>query len=52
MNTRCVLLVMCLSLPTAACSEGDSRWTGTISDSAGVTIVSNTDAEIWRAGEE
>jgi hypothetical protein len=35
-----------------ACSAGESRWAGTISDSAGVTIVSNTDVGIWAAGEE
>jgi len=35
-----------------ACGGGESRWAGTISDSAGVTIVSNTDVGIWAAGEE
>lgn len=34
----------------AACSGGD-RWTGTETDSAGVTIVVNTDRGMWGAGE-
>jgi len=35
-----------------ACGAGESRWAGTIADSAGVTIVSNTDVGIWAPGEE
>lgn len=34
----------------AACSGGDS-WTGTVTDSAGITIVANTDRGMWGAGE-
>ena len=34
----------------AACSGGD-RWTGTVTDSAGITIVANTDRGLWGAGE-
>ena len=35
-----------------ACNSEGSRWAGTITDSAGVTIVSNTDVGIWAPGEE
>jgi hypothetical protein len=52
MIDRCVFLAMLLSFPVAACSDRESLWTGTISDSAGVTIVSNTDVGIWASGEE
>jgi hypothetical protein len=34
----------------AACSGGD-RWAGTVTDSAGVTIVANTDRGMWGDGE-
>lgn len=36
----------------AACGGDEVRWAGTISDSAGVTIVSNGDVGIWQPGEE
>ncbi len=36
----------------AACGGSETRWAGTITDSAGVTIVSNTDVGIWAPGEE
>jgi hypothetical protein len=36
----------------AACGGQETRWAGTISDSAGVTIVSNTETGVWAAGEE
>lgn len=35
-----------------ACGYGETRWAGTITDSAGVTIVSNGDVGIWAPGEE
>lgn len=38
------------ALATAACS-GESEWAGTVTDSAGVEIVSNTDVGIWHGGE-
>ena len=38
-------LTMALSL--SACGGGDSAWTGTVTDSAGITIVENTDQGIW-----
>lgn len=43
---------MILSAFVAGCGGAESRWAGTISDSAGVTIVSNTDVGIWAPGEE
>jgi hypothetical protein len=36
----------------AACGGQGTRWAGTISDSAGVTIVSNTETGVWAPGEE
>jgi hypothetical protein len=44
-----VLLITCF---VAACGGGETRWAGTITDSAGVTIVSNTGVGIWTPGEE
>ena len=44
-------LVCLLTLASmAACSSGES-WTGTVTDSAGVTIVMNTNQGVWGAGE-
>ena len=36
-----------------ACSDGctEANWDGTVIDSAGVTIVSNTTRGMWRGGE-
>jgi hypothetical protein len=36
----------------AACGGGETRWAGTITDSAGVTIVASGDVGIWAPGEE
>jgi hypothetical protein len=44
--------VLVVVVALAACGGGESRWAGTMSDSAGVTIVSNTDVGIWAPGEE
>jgi len=44
--------VLILTAFLAACGGAESRWAGTMSDSAGVTIVSNTDIGIWAPGEE
>ncbi len=44
--------VLLLALSAVACDGGGSRWAGTITDSAGVTIVSNGDLGIWAPGEE
>ena len=38
-------------LPTSACTTGDGDWSGTITDSAGVTIVMNTNDRLWAEGE-
>jgi hypothetical protein len=43
--------VLILAACLAACGGEESRWAGTMSDSAGVTIVSNTDVGIWGPGE-
>ena len=44
--------VFLLAVTIVACGGGESRWAGTISDSAGVTIVSNSDIGLWQPGEE
>lgn len=36
----------------AACGSGQADWAGTMSDSAGVTIVSNPETGVWAPGEE
>lgn len=40
-----------LACSAAACGGEASRWAGTITDSAGVTIVSNPDVGIWTAAD-
>ena len=45
-----MLLLLAGSL--AACGGGGTRWAGTMSDSAGVTIVSNPAVGIWAPGDE
>ncbi|MGD2122777.1 MAG: 6-bladed beta-propeller [Gemmatimonadota bacterium] len=52
MNTRQLIPVAFLFAAVAGCSDGDMGWAGTISDSAGVTIVSNPAQGIWAPGEE
>ncbi len=44
--------ILILAAFLAACGGLESRWGGTMSDSAGVTVVSNTDVGIWVAGDE
>jgi hypothetical protein len=41
-----------LACVIVACAGGESRWAGTVSDSAGVAIISNSDIGLWRPGEE
>lgn len=36
----------------AACGSGQTRWAGSMSDSAGVTIVANPATGVWAPGEE
>lgn len=45
-------IVLLALLPLFACTSGETTWTGTITDSAGVTIVKNTDDGMWADGEE
>ncbi len=40
------------ALLITACSGGGAEWAGTVTDSAGVTIVSNIDRGIWTAGTQ
>ncbi len=51
MVPRHVALAALLFPPLLACSEGVSRWTGTMHDSAGVTIVSNPEVGLWSPGK-
>ena len=56
--TDAVWTLPCALVMVAACGGGESRWAGTFTDSAGVTIVSNsaegmwTDADRWTVEEE
>ena len=52
MNAYRTGTVLILAAFLAGCGGTESRWAGTMSDSAGVTIVSNTDVGIWAPGEE
>ena len=52
MTTRHTPLAILLSLLLVGCSDQKSVWTGTMYDSAGVTIVSNTEVGVWSQGEE
>jgi hypothetical protein len=52
MIPRYAMLAALLSSLLLACSEGGSRWTGTMHDSAGVTIVSNPEVGLWTPGKE
>jgi hypothetical protein len=45
------LVAVAIAWATVACA-GETRWAGTIVDSAGVTIVSNTESGLWAPGEE
>lgn len=51
-NRRTVTLVSSVWILAVACGGGEVRWAGTITDSAGVTIVSNSDVGIWAPGDE
>jgi hypothetical protein len=52
MISRWLVPVVFISGLLTSCSDGETRWAGTISDSAGVTIVSNPEQGIWVPGEE
>jgi hypothetical protein len=51
-SRKSAIVILPLAWIVASCGSGESRWTGTITDSAGVTIVSNTDVGIWAPGDE
>ena len=46
MDTRKSGGVVLLACAIAACGSGEPRWAGTVSDSAGITIVENADP-VW-----
>lgn len=46
------ILVFLICALAAACGDDDVGWTGAIADSAGVTIVSNSDVGVWAPGDE
>jgi len=52
MKLHSAVAVLLATYFVVACGGGESRWAGTITDSAGVTIVSNTDIGVWAPGEE
>ena len=41
------IVIPLLTWIVASCGSGESRWAGTITDSAGVAIVSNPDVGMW-----
>jgi hypothetical protein len=48
-----LILLLISTIPLfQACSGGAGAWEGTVTDSAGITVVHNTDTPIWRPGEE
>lgn len=48
-----ILLLLLSILPLLqACGGGSNEWEGTVTDSAGVTVVHNTSTPIWGAGDE
>jgi hypothetical protein len=51
MNFRSYIYPLGLLIATA-CSGGQGGWTGSISDSAGVVIVSNTEQGLWTSGTQ
>jgi hypothetical protein len=47
-----ILLSLLLSIPLLQACGGAGAWEGTITDSAGVSMVHNTATPMWRAGDE
>jgi hypothetical protein len=41
----------CAAATIGACGAGSDVWEGTISDSAGVAVVTNPEAGLWQAGD-
>lgn len=52
MNVHRLTLVAPMIFCFVACSDEESSWAGTTSDSAGVKIVSNMDVGLWAPGAE
>jgi hypothetical protein len=52
MQPRRTALALLLCIAGTACADGEPGWTGTISDSAGITMVANTNTGIWAPGGE
>ena len=52
MQPRITALALLLCTAAMACADGEHGWTGVMSDSAGITMVANTNAGIWAPGEE
>lgn len=52
MKAICKLGLPLLFVGIAACGSGQTQWAGSMSDSAGVTIVSNPATGVWAPGEE
>jgi len=46
-KTRQTLLAGILWISALGCADGNGRWAGTVSDSAGVTVVTNPEAGLW-----
>lgn len=43
-------VVLVAALAVGACAGGESAWSGTVTDSAGISIVQNPEAGVWPAG--
>ena len=52
-RTRAVLFILLLPLVLSACDAlaGGPEWMGTTTDSAGIALVSNPEASVWRNGD-
>ena len=50
-SKRWVYIALITPWITAACADSGEHWAGTISDSAGVTMVLNPEEGLWGAGE-
>jgi hypothetical protein len=48
-NREVVGFLLATVLSSAACAGGESAWTGTVTDSAGIAIVQNPEAGMWPA---
>jgi len=50
-GTRWICVAVIVLWIAAACADSGGRWAGTISDSAGVTVVLNPEEGMWGEGE-